>query len=461
MKKKIKDLDLLGNSKIKTPPQDIVLKVFSFILLIIGAVALLFPIYWMMSSASKTEAQISASETADFSINVKDSYEITVQTYSKDVSYDYDNFQRDSSLMIWSIYGQYKTDNIGYVNVNWVHDDILRAITTLRELDFRINYPNIFPGQITATTVNQHMDEVIEFMTGNNNYQKDLNQTPNIKNDTNKLSGELITFINGLTIQGRGSEPRPAFDIPNIAKACSQGRYWPGLFDNFEYAFKYFEIKQGVSLWRILGNSLIIAVAAVFFQWFLSAAAAFAVAKFIPKKLGNIITVFFIITMMIPSIVYIVSLYKIVAENNFLNNLLMVIIPGVPNATAFVLFKGYFSSLPDDLYEASKIDGSNAFSTYFRVYVPLSLPMFGVVALLVFLGNWNDLLWPSMVLKDTEFQTFSIIINRMLGTVSTGVGVGYPVTLALSLLSIIPTIIVFLIFEKQLVKGIAFGGVKG
>lgn len=112
------------------------------------------------------------------------------------------------------------------------------------------------------------------------------------------------------------------------------------------------------------------------------------------------------------------------------------------------------------MYEAAKMDGANEGQVFTRIYVPMSMSVFGVIALLTFTGNWSDLMWPSMVLKNTEFQTFPIIINRMLNAVEGG-RVDYAMALSMSVMAMIPTLLVFMIFQKQLSKGLVYEGIKG
>ena len=149
-----------------------------------------------------------------------------------------------------------------------------------------------------------------------------------------------------------------------------------------------------------------------------------------------------------------------VAKYNLIDKWMMVVLPGVPNAMAFVLFKGFFQGVPKEMYEAGKIDGANEGQLLLRIYVPMSASVFGVIALLTFTANWSDLMWPSMILKNTDAQTFPIIINRMLGAVENG-GVDYSMALAMSAMAMAPTLIVFILFQKQLSKGLVYEGIKG
>lgn len=92
--------------------------------------------------------------------------------------------------------------------------------------------------------------------------------------------------------------------------------------------------------------------------------------------------------------------------------------------------------------------------------VPLSYSVFGIITILVFTGNWNDIMWPTMVLSDTKVQTFSVVINRMMGNIVNG-ALDYPLVLAMSAIAALPTFILFAFFQKQMTKGLVFSGVKG
>ena len=183
-------------------------------------------------------------------------------------------------------------------------------------------------------------------------------------------------------------------------------------------------------------------------------------SRLVAKKIANILMTLFIATMMIPNIVYIVPLYSMIQRFSLKDNFLSVILPGVPNAIALVLFKGFFDDLPKELVEAARIDGASEYSIYFRMIIPLSYSVFGIITILVFTGNWNDIMWPTMVLSDTKVQTFSVVINRMMGNIVNG-SLDYPLVLAMSAIAALPTFILFAFFQKQMTKGLVFSGVKG
>ena len=240
------------------------------------------------------------------------------------------------------------------------------------------------------------------------------------------------------------------FRIPKVFPACF----------NYYTAWTYYLQENGITFGRFLLNSAVISVAAILIQWVVSALAAYALSKMLPRLIAQIAEVFFIAVLMIPGIVYTLPLYLMVSQTGLLSSPLAVILPGIPNAIAIVLFKSFFDNIPNDMVEAAKIDGAPPLRIFMQVIMPLSFSVFGVIAILVFTSTWNDYMWPMMVLKDIEDQTFPIIVSSMTNYTSGG-RVDYTISLAMSVIASLPTLLIFLLFQKQMQKGLVFGGLKG
>lgn len=448
-------------NRMQRDKKDVIFRIVSAVILTIAVAGILFPLYWLVLTSMKDTAA-AYKVPPDLTVTIKDGYEFTIDTTDEN-DYDYETFKKDSVMMIWMLYDSKKTANIGDIKVNWVKGGVLRAQTEYSEINYRRSRNEVFAAtKLTPLLISLpiNYEACVEAMERKNAFKTDINKAYSAKSTDDKLENELQTFINELEISDRkGENTRKYFSIENIVKSTSSYRNFAGMFDNYVYAFSYFE-KENVNFFRFMWNSLLIAVAAILFQWVFSSAAAYGIAKVVGQRIGNIITLFFIATMMIPSIVYIIPLYSMVSRYNLTDSWWAVVLPGVSNAVAFVLFRGFFSGIPKELHEAAKIDGANEGQIFLKIYIPMSSSVYGVIALLTFTGNWSDLMWPSMVLKTTPYQTFPVIINRMLNAVEGG-GVDYSMALSMSVMAMIPTLLVFMLFQKQLSKGLVYDGIKG
>jgi len=133
------------------------------------------------------------------------------------------------------------------------------------------------------------------------------------------------------------------------------------------------------------------------------------------------------------------------------------IVPFIANPFAVFLFYTFFNSLPRELDEAARMDRANPFQIYFHVIVPLSKPAFASVAILTFLLHWGFFLWPLMVTRGPDFQPLPVA----LGYFSANKPVQWGDIMAFGSLMVLPVLVVFLIFQRGFVRGIAMSGTKG
>jgi multiple sugar transport system permease protein len=140
-----------------------------------------------------------------------------------------------------------------------------------------------------------------------------------------------------------------------------------------------------------------------------------------------------------------------------LNTYWAVSFPQIPTAVAVFIFKQFFDGLPRDLEEAARIDGAGWFRIYRQVVMPLAKPAVAAVAIFTFVTSWNDLLWPLLVLTNPDLMTVPV----GLATVQGAFGIRYADTMASAVLGAIPLVAVFLLFQRNIVEGIAGTGLKG
>jgi multiple sugar transport system permease protein len=166
---------------------------------------------------------------------------------------------------------------------------------------------------------------------------------------------------------------------------------------------------------------------------------------------------FILVGIMIPRQVLVVPQFREFGSLDLLNTYWAVILPSIPIAIAVFVFKQFFDGLPKDLDEAARIDGAGFFRTYRQIVLPLARPAVSAVAIFSFVWTWNDLLWPLLALSNPEIMTIPVGLATVQGTY----GIRYADTMASAILGAIPLVLVFLLFQRRIVEGIAGTGLKG
>ena len=202
-------------------------------------------------------------------------------------------------------------------------------------------------------------------------------------------------------------------------------------------------------------NTVIVIAVRVVVSTFFAAMAAYAFARIkFPGR--DILFMFVLIQMMVPVQLFIIPQYLLVQKLGLLNSIPALILPGIVTAFGTFLLRQFFMGLPDEVEEAAVIDGANRWQIFIKVMLPLAKP--GMISLSIFtaLFAWKDLMWPLIVNADIEKMPLSAGLASLVGQFATN----YPVLMAGSVLAINPMILVFVIFQKQFVGGIALSGGK-
>ena len=203
-------------------------------------------------------------------------------------------------------------------------------------------------------------------------------------------------------------------------------------------------------------NSMIAATAQTLLVLVVATMAAYALARLsFPGK--RLITGMVLATLFVPPISLLIPNYVIVSELGWLDSLSAVIVPGAAGAFGVFFLRQFFLSMPIELEEAALLDGAGRWKIFFTVIVPLSRPALATLALLTFLANWNDFLWPLYVLFSPERLT----IQPGLSTLQSAYTTDYATILAGGAIASIPVLILFLISQRFVIEGIARGGLKG
>ncbi len=262
-----------------------------------------------------------------------------------------------------------------------------------------------------------------------------------------------------------------------------------------------FTLRSG-SFMSALINTLVMVGGTMAIQIPITVLAAYSLSKLEFSKWGRVMFFFFIGTMLVPGQVSLIPKYlllqsfpfiKKITPNipftniafpsiNLLNTYWAVILPACYSGFSFLLFKGHFDSIPDELINAARIDGASELSILARIVLPISKPIVAVVSYFTFTAAWSQFMWPLIVLKGWRLQPLSVFMYKVqqeLTTVMAGTGLseadieqltvaqrlaeqplGWGLLMAMSILQSIPVFIVFIIFREQLMKGIKLRGLK-
>jgi multiple sugar transport system permease protein len=233
----------------------------------------------------------------------------------------------------------------------------------------------------------------------------------------------------------------------------------PSLFPKDPRSQNYADAWNNLNLAKLLFNTFYYAVGALLFQLVLDTAAAYALSKLRPA-FGNVILGLMLATLMIPAMVLIVPQYVTVIDLpilhlNLLDSPFAIWLPAVANAFNIFLLKRFFDSIPEELMAAALVDGATPLRTLWSIILPMSRPILGVVSIFAVTAVWKDFLWPKLVMPSPETRTVSVGIYAFSG------GTPMNVVIAASVIAAIPTVVVFLIFQRNIMSGLTTGSLKG
>lgn len=230
-------------------------------------------------------------------------------------------------------------------------------------------------------------------------------------------------------------------------------RIFPSVFtmENFQ---KIFDDKT-ISFTRSLFMTFFVAVVAVFLSLLINMMAGYVFARmnFYFKKF---LWVYCILSMYIPGMTISLTSFLVVQKLGMLDTLAVLILPGVVSGYSIFFFRQFFLNLPSSLEEAAMIDGAGRIRIFFSIFLPLSKSPMVVLGAGCFIGYWNSFIWPSMTITTPKYMQVMQIIRSMRSVYATDFGA----VMAGTAIAVIPPIVLFFIFQKQIVKGLVLSGLK-
>ena len=202
-------------------------------------------------------------------------------------------------------------------------------------------------------------------------------------------------------------------------------------------------------------NSLLVSSTITALVIFTCSLAGYIFAKFdFPGR--NVIFVVLLMTMMVPFPVLLIPTYLVVNELGLINSLWALIVPAMTSAFGIFLMRQFIAGIPNDLIEAARLDGASEWAIYGRIIVPLSRPPMAALGIFTFLAAWNDYLWPLIVINDLEKSTLPLALTFF----NSQHAQRYDLVMAAAAMAVIPVIIVFVIFQRQIVNALVLAGLK-
>lgn len=217
----------------------------------------------------------------------------------------------------------------------------------------------------------------------------------------------------------------------------------------------YGEILDAGKLPYWYANSFITSVLTTLFTVVLASLAAFALSqtRFRARRAAFLLL---LAGIMVPGQVLMIPQFLALQSAGLLNTYWGVILPQVPNVVAVFVFKQFFDGIPRELIDAARADGASWLRTYAQIVMPVSRPAVSAVTIFVFVGVWNNFLWPLLVVTDPEMMTLPVGLT----SVQDVFGVPYAQLMASAVLGAIPLLAVFALFQRRIVEGIAGTGLK-
>ncbi len=203
-------------------------------------------------------------------------------------------------------------------------------------------------------------------------------------------------------------------------------------------------------------NSLVVATCTTLSVAFFDSLTGFVLAKYeFPGK--NVIFVFILSTLMVPTEMLVIPWFILSNNLNWVDTYWGIMFPGVITAFGTFLMKQFMEGVPSELLDAARMDGVSEFGLFWRIALPLVKPALAALCIFTFLGNWNAFLWPVIITEKMDMRTVPVGLSFFSGEA----GSSWELIMAGASMATVPVLIVFLFFQRQIIKGIALTGLKG
>jgi multiple sugar transport system permease protein len=220
----------------------------------------------------------------------------------------------------------------------------------------------------------------------------------------------------------------------------------------------YRGLGDAIPLGRMYLNSAIVTTVTTAGILLTSSLAGYGFAKFqFPGR--DVLFLIVLATMMIPFFVVLIPIFWMISKFGWIDSYPGLIVPNIATAFGIFLMRQYMLSLPDEVLDAARVDGASEWEIYWRIVLPLSTPVIGALAILAFVYQWNNFLWPLVVARSDSMWTVPVGLNSLRVYASSADVIN--MQMAGATLGVVPLIAVFLALQRYFVRGIALSGMKG
>jgi multiple sugar transport system permease protein len=225
-----------------------------------------------------------------------------------------------------------------------------------------------------------------------------------------------------------------------------------GFRENFRYVL---DTPEEIPIFRWLGNSILISSSVTLLVLTVDSLAAYGLARLrLPGK--KFVFALIIATLMVPGQILLVPVYLILNHLGWIDTPLALIVPAGAGAFGVFLLHQFFKAIPRELEEAAMLDGANKLQIWWHLMLPLSKPALATLAIFTFIGSWNDFLGPLVFLDSVERFTLPVGVALFQSSYASE----YGLTLAASVICTTPILVIFLLFSKHIIRGMAMTGLK-
>ncbi len=229
-------------------------------------------------------------------------------------------------------------------------------------------------------------------------------------------------------------------------------RFWP----QAPTLENYREVLFKTQFPRWFFNSLVVALLTTLSVLFFDALVGYTLAKLrFPGR--SFVFILILSTLMVPTEMLVIPWYVMSTTYGWTDTYWGLLFPGLISAFGVFLMRQFFQTLPTDLLDAGRIDGLSEFGVFWRVALPLVRPALAALGIFTFLGNWNAFLWPLVVVQSPQMRTIPVGVALFSGEA----GTAWNLIMAASSLAVLPVLLVFLFFQRQIIEGVVLTGVKG
>lgn len=229
----------------------------------------------------------------------------------------------------------------------------------------------------------------------------------------------------------------------------------PSFFPKVWTLDNYIDAFETGNFGRYINNTIFVAVTSTILTVVINIMCGYAFAKY-QFKGSRTFFMLFIATLMLPLEILMIPIFQVISNLGLYNKFAGIIIPPAATPTGVFIARQFFLSVPTELMESARIDGAGETRIFTNIMLPIARPVISMLTIFSFMWRWNDYLWPLLVIRDTDKYTLQLALANFNGQYS----VDWSSLLSMSVISMIPVLIIFLIFQKQFVEGTVTTGLK-